>query len=289
MIPLYTPIQIEQQPAMLVDDLVLMPEADGAPPTLMSIASDQTRLPLFVERSQVDALAEAHEELPLYGLWQTLIASGRIPDKPGRYQVHTNHQPHPGRYLVQDADGAYSGWMRDDVFLDLFPFDELTQEVVELNCDPTTLRLPSEPIHTLSHRLHATARQRRQTLITLGVVALTSTLLGLATNQALHQRHLDQLDQMTQLHQRMGQVRQDLHQLSAEGRINPIDQSQQLDRLLILSSDPQSITLPNTSLLEAHELSATVHAPHPSIPPTVPGLEVQHITRQPDGSIQFTW
>ena len=127
--------------------------------------------PLYVDQDRIDRLAAAHPALPLYGLWQTLIAAGRVPATPGRYRAEVDAQPAGARYLHRDGDGAHSGWLgggaRGDVFADAADADGCR----ELDCDPAGLALPAQPIQTRQHRLNQRSEARRRTLTALGLLA----------------------------------------------------------------------------------------------------------------------
>ena len=152
MIPLHAPARIGSREVLLVDDLVLTHVTDNLAARLLPIATSDASLPLYVERQHVDALAELHPELPLYGLWQTLIATGRVPQRPGLYQIATDDTPHQGRYLVREEDGAYSGRLTQDAMLDAFAPDPASVRPEVLDANPNTLRLPAQPIQTLQAR-----------------------------------------------------------------------------------------------------------------------------------------
>lgn len=289
MIPLERPFRIGSREAILMDDLVLTHLSGPLAERLMPIASEDADLPLYVEQEQADALSELHPGLPLYGFWQVLIASGLIPAEPGLYQVATDSSPHEGRYLLRDSDAAYSGQIADEIPLDAFAPGEAAPKPILIDPVHEHLRLPSQPIQTLRHRRAQKARARLQTLTTAGLMALGSAFAGTAVDRILDHRHSQRVQQAEHLQERTVQLQQDLMRLESSGRIEPIDQSDRLDQLLILSRHFQPVELPQTSVLAAPALSAVIH-PLGLLPPTVPaGLPAQRITHQPDGSLRITW
>ncbi len=289
MIPLHAPVRIDSRNVLLVDDLVLTHLDDALAARLIPIATDDADLPLYVEQQQVDTLAELHPGLPLYGLWQTLIASGRVPKRAGLYQIATDDSPHQGRYLVREADGAYSGRLTQDAMLDAFAPDQPVQRPEALNANPNTLRLPAQPVQTLQARREKHARSRRQALTVTGLAVLASLLLGAIADRILHYRYAQQLHEAAQLAQQISRLQQELRNLNAGARIEPVDQSHRLDQLLILSRHGRSLEIPQTSVLGTAPMQAIIR-PRAALPPSMPqGLAVQHALRRPDGSLQLVW
>ena len=289
MLPLERPVRIGPREVVLVDDLVLTHLSGPLAERLMPIASEDADLPLYVEQEQADALSELHPGLPLYGLWQVLIASGLIPAEPGLYQITTDSSPHEGRYLLRESGGAYSGRIANETPLDAFLPDEATSEPVLIDPMPEHLHLPPQPIQTLRHRQTQKARARLRTLTLAGLMALGSAFVGTATDRILSHRHAQKAQQAELLQERTFQLQQDLTRLETSGRIEPIDQSHRLDQLLILSRHFQPVELPRTSVLAAPMLSAIVH-PLGLLPPTEPaGLPARQISHQPDGSLRIAW
>ena len=289
MLPLECPVRIGAREVVLVDDLVATHLSGPLAERLMPIASEDADLPLHVEQEQADALSELHPGLPLYGLWQVLIASGLVPPEPGLYRVVTGSPPHEGRYLLREPGSACSGRIADEAPLDAFALDEAASEPVLIDPTPERLRLPSRPIQTLRHRRAQKARARLQTLTLAGFMALGSAFVGTAADRILNHRHAQKVQQAEHLREQTVQLQQDLARLETGGRIEPIDQSRRLDQLLILSRHFQPVDLPQTSVLAAPTLSAVVHPLGP-LPPTAPaGLPARRITHQPDGSLRIVW
>lgn len=289
MIPLERPVRIGPREVVLVDDLVLTHLSGPLSERLMPIASEDVNLPLYVEQEQADTLSELHPGLPLYGLWQVLIASGLIPAEPGLYQVTTASSPHGGRYLLRESGGAYSGRITNETLLDAFAPAQAASEPVLIDPAPESLQLPPQPIQTLRHRQAQRARARLQTLTLAGLMALGSAFAGTAADRILNHRHAQKVQQAERLREQTIQLQQDLARLETSGRIEPIDQSRRLNQLLILSRHFQPVELPQTSVLAAPTLSAIVHPLGP-FPPTAPaGLPARRVSHQPDGSLHIVW
>ena len=289
MIPLECPVQIGPREVILMDDLVLTHLSGPLAERVMPIASEDADLPLYVEQEQADALSELHPGLPLYGLWQVLVASRLVPPEPGLYQVATDSSPHEGRYLLRDSDGAYSGQITNETRLDVFAPGEAAPRSILIDPAHEHLHLPPQPIQTLRHRQAHKARARIQTLTLAGLMALISVFAGTAADRILSHRHAQKVQQAERLREQTVQLQQDLTRLESSGRIEPIDQSHRLDQLLLLSRHFQPVEFPQTSVLTAPTLSAIIH-PLGFLPPTVPaGLPARRITHQPDGSLRIVW
>lgn len=289
MIPLDRPVRIDQREVVLVDDLVMTRLAGPLAERLTAIASDDADLPLYIEQQQVDALAELHPGLPLYGLWQVLIASGLVPAEPGLYRVATDSPPHEGRYLLREPGGACSGRTTDETLMDAFAADGAASGWTPIDPAPERLRLPPQPIQTLRHLQAQKARARLQVLTLAGLMALGSAFVGTAVDRILNHRHAQKVQQAERLQAQTAQLQQELARLGASGRIEPIDQSRRLNQLLLLSRHFQPVELPQASLLNAAELNAVIR-PLDLLPPTVPaGIPARQITHQPDGSLRIVW
>ncbi len=289
MIQLERPAQIGPREAILMDDLALTDLSGSLAERLAPIDSEDPSLPLYVDQEQADALSELHPGLPLYGLWQTLISSGLVPEDPGLYHVVTDSSPREGRYLLREPDGAYSGHVANEIPLDAFAPDEPALKPILIRPEPERLRLPPRPIQTLRQRQTQKSRARLHTLALAGVMALGSALLGAVADQVLSHRHARKAQQAESLLQRTAQLRRELARLETGGRIEPIDQSRRLDQLLILSQHFQPVELPRISMLDAPTLSAVVR-PLGLIPPATPaGLPARRITHRPDGSLRVVW
>ncbi len=289
MIPLDRPTRIGAHPVILVDDLVLTQLTSTLADRLMSIASGDPELPLYVEQETVDALSELYPGLPLYGLWQVLIASGLVPQTPGLYQVATDTEPHGGRYLLRETGNACSGRIAGETLLDAFALTDTSPEPIWIDPMPESLHLPAQPIQTLRYRQAQRACARLRALAGAGIILLGSAFAGTAADHILGHRHAQKVQQAERLREQTVQLQQDLARLEAGGRIEPIDQSQRLDQLLILSRDVQPIELPQASVLAAPTLTVIVHplGPLPATPPA--GLTTRQITHQPDGSLRIVW
>ncbi len=289
MIPLHTPTRIEDREVLLVDDFVLSQVTDNLAERLIPIASAQKELPLYVDQQQVDTLAERYPNISLYGLWQTLIASGRIPPRLGLYQVSTTSQPHSQRYLLREKDGAHSGRLTEDALFDVFAPPALLTGLVVLDADPETLRLPAQPIQTLQTCRIQTMRERRHTLVLGGLTLLASLIATASADHFLHHQHTQHLQEAARLEKNLAQLQQELRNQQAGARLARIDQSPLLNQLLILARHAQDFEISTTSLLETPAIEVTVRAPAPLAPLPPRGLAVRHIQPQADGSLRLVW
>ncbi len=287
MIPLHTPTRIGPIDVVLVDDLVLSHIAPNLENQLMSITSPDSELPLYVERSQVETLSEQHPHLPLYGLWQVMLASQCIPSDTGLYQIRTNHPSHPKRYLMREENGAYSGWVTEDSLIDTAMAQQDAPEPVTLELEMAALRLPSQPIQTLRQQHAQQRRAWRQSMMLLGFIVLTGTFAGVAADRVLHHRHTAHLNQATALQEQAAALQGTLQQLNRQGRIEVFEQSRQLEQLILLARHTQSVEVPQTSLLSAERMHAIIRAPR--APEAPPGIPIHSAIHQPDASLHVRW
>ena len=287
MIPLHTPTRIGSTEVVLVDDLVISHIAPNLEQQLIPISSPDSDLPIYVERRQVEMLSEQHPSLPLYGVWQVMLASKRVPSNAGLYQVLTDHPSHPIRYLVREEDGAYSGWVTEDNLLDPAIGQKNSPEPVMLKSDMTDLHLPTQPIQTTCQQ-HAEQRQAwRQSLIFLGFILLAGAFAGVAADRVLHHRHTAHLEQAAILQDQVTALQDILRQLNQQGRIEAIDQTRQLEHLILLARHTQSVEVPQRSLLSDTPMHAIIRAPR--APETPPGLPIHSATHQADASLHVRW
>ena len=289
MLPLHRPARFGGQQAVLVDDLVLAQVPEALAPRLAAIPSAAEDLPLYVDQDRVDRLAAEHPSLPLYGLWQTLIAAGRVPAAPGRYRVEVDAQPAGGRYVLRGGDGAHSGWLAAGARGDVFPDAADADECRPLDSDPAALTLPARPIQTRQHRLNQRAQARRQTLTALGLLAGGCLFLGAAADRVLEYRHQQRLASADIVRTQVRELQERLHRLGAGGRIEPFRQSRPLDRLLLLARHPGPIEIPPTVLDGDRPRTAVLHGAFllPAAPPA--GLPLRRLAPRPDGSLRVAW
>ena len=289
MLPLHRPARFGGQQAVLVDDLVLTQVPEALAARLAAIPSAAGELPLYVDQDRIDRLAAEHPALPLYGLWQTLIAAGRVPAAPGRYRAAVDAQPAGARYLHRGGDGAHSGWLgggaRGDVFADAAAADECR----ELDCDPAGLALPARPIQTRQHRLNQRAQARRRTLTALGLLAGGCLFLGAAADRVLEYRHQQRLASADISRAQVRELQERLRRLGDGGRIEPFRQTRPLDRLLLLARHPGPVEIPLT-LLGGDGPRVAVLGGVRSLPPAPPaGLPFRRLAPRPDGSLRVAW
>ena len=289
MLPLHRPTRIGGRQAVLVDDLVLTQVPELLAPRLAAIPGGAEDLPLYVDQDRVDRLAAAHPALPLYGLWQTLIAAGRVPAAPGRYRAAVDAQPAGARWLCRGGDGAHSGWLGGDARGDLFPDGAAAAACEELDCDPAGLTLPARPIQTRQLRLNQRAQARRRALTALGLLAGGCLFLGAAADRVLEYRHQQRLAAADLVRVQVRELQERLHRLGAGGRIEPFRQQRALDRLLLLARHPGPVEIPLTALGAGGPRLAVLHGV-PPLPPALPaGLAPRRLPPRPDGSLRVAW
>ena len=289
MLPLHRPARFGGQLAVLVDDLVLTQVPAVLAARLAAVPGAAAELPLYVDQDRIDRLAAAHPALPLYGLWQTLLAAGRVPAAPGRYRAEVDAPPAGARYLQRDADGAHSGWLGIGAGDALFDDAAAAGECRTLDCDPAGLTLPARPIQTRQHRLNQRARARRRTLASLGLLAGGCLFLGAAADRVLEYRHQQRLAAADAARAQVRELQQRLHRLGAGVRIEPFRQTQPLDRLLLLARHPGPVEIPPTALAGDAPRTAVLRGDRalPLVPPA--GLPQQHPAPRPDGSLRVAW
>ena len=287
MLPLHRPTRIGGRQVVLVDDLVLTRPPAALAPRLAAIPGAAGDLPLYVDPERVDRLAAEHPALPLYGLWQTLLAAGRVPAEPGRYRAAVDARPEGARCLRRDGDGARSGWLGAGGRGDVFEDGADAPEWRDLDCDPAGLTLPAQPIQTRQHRLNQRAQARRRTLAGLGLLAGGCLFLGAAADRVLEYRHQQRLAAAGAVQAQVRALQERLHRLGAGGRIEPFRQERPLDRLLLLARHPGPIEIPPTMLGGGGPRVAVLHGV-PPLPPAPPA-GLRRLPSRPDGSLRVAW
>ena len=280
MLALHRPVRIAGRTVVLLDDLAL--PARPAPAGLVAVPTGDAGLSLYADREQVAQLAAAHPQAALCGLWQTLHASGLLPETLPGCRVELD-APGQGRYLVREDGGARSGWTLDGAALDAYGAD--ADACPQIKPDLVSLRLPAEPVALRRDGRTPREHARRALLRLLAPVAACLTL-GIGADRMLAQRHAA-AQARVQLETAQAQALSD--RLDAWARIDSFDQTDRLDSLMHLARYPLPFEIPPTTLRPGAELSARLLGLGPIPPYPPPGLAPRRRIPQPDGSLRIVW
>lgn len=286
MLSLHRPIDIAGQTVVLLDDLALSGASEKLRAGLLPIPCADPDLSLYTAREPVEKMASSYPSVPLYGLWQVLIASGQVPKAPSRCRIDLDTPPGGSRYLVREGDSARSGWIVDEGLEDVAgqPADLASFPRIEYPLGQ--LRLPETPIRSHQHLLQQQRQARRRALLILAPALSGCLLLGLSADHLLHLYHTDVQERLTLRIEALGNERE---RLNAWTRIRALDQSHRLDSLMRLARYPLPFEIPATSLQEEEGIPTLLRGTE-HLPPFLPiGLRIRQQAPQPDGSVRILW
>lgn len=201
MIFLNTPITIEGQPCILMRDVL------GGAPSDKYTSQEQSNLRVWYEEEALRETHAAHPKIPVYGFWQSLIASGLIDtSKPLQY-IYTTDSRDFGYYLYSQDGQLHTGSLFNEE-LQRLPGLAIQEGITidngeEITVSITDLKLPKSPLLTHKERIQAIAANKKkaqqQGFFTVALVSGIALLIdtGLAYH---HDDHMDKFNQFNAEH-----------------------------------------------------------------------------------------
>lgn len=190
MIAVNTPITIQGQQCILMRDLL------GSAPNDKYTNQEQGGLKVWYEEESLRETRDGHPDTPVYGFWQTLIASGLIDTKKTLQFIYTADTRDFGYYLYSREGVLHTG----SVFqgeLQRLPGPAIADGITiaegeEISVDLEELKLPQHSLRTHKERVKAAAEQKKKSqqvaFLSVAVIAGTGMLVdtGLAYQHELH-------------------------------------------------------------------------------------------------------
>jgi len=260
MISVNTPITIEGKQCILMRDLL------GDAPNSKYTSQSQNTLQVWYEEEALRETREAHPDTPVYGFWQTLIASGLIDTKKPLQYIFTTETRDFGYYLYSNNSLLHTGSLFNDE-LQRLPGPAIADGISladgeEITVDPTELKLPQFPLRTHKERIKAAAESKKksQQRAFLSISAIVAA--GLLADTGLAYQHEEHMEAFKKANTELHIAEQTLDAINKRKLVDWPNQKASLSDLYQISSLLQNsklsgeITfLPNkSSVIEVSEI-----------------------------------
>lgn len=224
MIAVNTPITIQGQQCILMRDLL------GSAPNDKYTSQEQGGLKVWYEEDSLRETRDGHPNTPVYGFWQTLIASGLIDTKKTLQFLYTADTRDFGYYLYSREGVLHTG----SVFqgeLQRLPGPAIADGITiadgeEITVAQEDLKLPQHSLRTHKERVKAAAEQKKKTqqVAFLSVAAIAGA--GLLVDTGLAYQHEQHMEAYQRANNQLHMVEQTLDEINKQKLVNwPAQQS----------------------------------------------------------------
>lgn len=239
-------------------EVVLIRDVIGKAPSEKYTRQDEGSLHIWYEETVLTETREANPDAKVYGLWQTLIASGVI-DLDQKLQVlYTNDSKDIGYYLYINSGVMQSGSIFNSELQSL-PSSALTEEfslddAIILNSDESTLKLPAEQLKTQKEIVKQSlakkkSNQQRSTMTVVLIIAC-----GLAMDTFLDIQHEKQAQLFSALENKLTVTQGELASLAKRKRYNIPSQKETLTKLYNVTDSLHDEALSANFSLKSNEI-----------------------------------
>ncbi|EPV8686728.1 hypothetical protein ACQYZY_27265 [Pseudomonas aeruginosa] len=195
---LNVPIEINGKDVIFARDSigtkVLSTVGEGDVYTIIEPAGTDGRPPIYIDEKELEGFRENYPGLPVYGLWQTLFANGKV--ALGEQLTIFRTGANSGHYLLMEAGSDYGdpaniqrssefiGGFLSDVHDD-YDLDHAVQVVVDLD----ELELPDSPAQTRNEMADRRRHEQTKRWYAVGTVCLVIAFAAAAFNYAMYSVH----------------------------------------------------------------------------------------------------
>lgn len=224
MIAVNTPITIQGQQCILMRDLL------GSAPNDKYTSQEQGGLKVWYEEESLRETREGHPNTPVYGFWQTLIASGLIDTKKTLQFLYTADTRDFGYYLYSREDVLHTGSMFQGE-LQRLPGPAIADGITIADGEEITvaleeLKLPQHSLRTHKERVKTAAEQKKKTqqVAFLSVAAIAGA--GLLVDTGFAYQHEQHMKAYQRANNQLHMVEQTLDEINKQKLVNwPAQQS----------------------------------------------------------------
>lgn len=287
------PITIEGRQVILIEDHVgevSMADTAAQRYSLLELAGTSASL-ILVDEDRVLQARERFPDMPVYGLWQTLIHS-RVLSVEDQFQILPENEG-DGAFIVLDPEeerftlsGRYSGQL-------FAPFPDLLVgdcRIVDFPLD--RLRLPASEARTKKEMAAIRAQEERRFLLAGGLVAGALIVGGLLVDFTLGRLHSSAVIEHQGLQQALAERVSVLDTLKTTRLAEFPRYDSTLDRLDHLLLIDNGFTFPSAaqSSFAAENISVEVNAPHFTVQDIREQMPWAAVFYQPSGKyvVSFT-
>ncbi len=252
MIAANIPLTVEGKDVVLIRDVI------GKSPSDKYTRQEEGSLHVWYEESVLTETREANPNAKVYGLWQTLIATGVI-DLDQKLQVlYTNSTKDIGYYLYINNGVMQSGSIFNGELQSL-PTSALAEEfglddAIILNSDESTLKLPSEQLKTHKEILRQSLAKKKsgQQRAIMSVVLIVAC--GMAIDTFLSIQHEKQAVLFAALENKLTITQDELKSLAKRKRYNIPTQTETLSNLYNVTDSLNNEALSANFSLKSNEV-----------------------------------
>ena len=202
MISVNTPISIEGSTCILMRDVL------GGSTNDKYTSQEQGSLRVWYEEQALRETRDAHPKIPVYGFWQSLIASGLIDTSKRLQYIFTTESKDFGYYLYSHEGLLHTGSLFHDE-LQRLPGPAIQEGITvadgeEITVSISDLKLPDSPLLTHKERIAAAVlvkkKAQQQGFLAVALVSGLALLVdtGLAHHHKSHMKEFSKVN--TELH-----------------------------------------------------------------------------------------
>ena len=234
MIVVNAPILIEGKTCILVRDVL------GAAPTDKYTSQEQGSLLVWYEEEALRETREANPDTPVYGFWQTLIASGLIDTSKQLQYIFTAQDRDFGYYLYSREDFLHTGSVFQDE-LQRLPEPAIQDGITiadgeEITVDATHLKLPDSPLRTHRERIQSAAERKKKSQQQAFLAIAFIGGIGLLADTGLSFHHDAHMDAYTKTSSELHIAEQALTDIKRQKLVTWPDQKQSMANLYQVSN-----------------------------------------------------
>ena len=239
-------------------DVVLIRDVIGKAPSEKYIRQNEGSLHIWYEESVLTETRDAHSDTHVYGLWQTLIATGAIDLEEKLQVLYTNGQKNIGYYLYINNGVMQSGSIFNGELHSL-PSSALSDELSlddakVLSSDERTLKLPAEQLKTQKEILKQAVAKKKsgQQRALMCIVLIIAS--GMAVDTFLSIQHEKQAKLYSALEHKLNITQDELKSLVKTKRYNIPTQSETLSKLYNVTESLNSESLSANFSLKSNDV-----------------------------------
>jgi len=281
-VSLETPIQLGSRQCILIADEVAEEPSTRDPVLLERGGRGQPSL--WVSEKELQSIRQSYPDLPVYGVFQTLLRNRAIPFDAALYYLPTTR--HAGVYLLCEdkrpkESGKYAG--------NRLPLDlgmSLT-DGVQLTVELDSLTPPARAARTVEEMNRDRRRQRIRMAVRWSGYAAAVVAVAFIADSMSVQQHLDQEAKLEDLRAQRSDLQQQISSLEKERSASGRELGREaLGRLVVLSHFRPSLSVGETDFT-ANEWKVTVGRPS-RLP--IDNIDwVASAEPQPDGGVVLSW
>lgn len=254
MISINQEVIVGKKPCVFIRDIM------GKAPSEKYTKQSQSGRTVWYEEEVLVQVQEAHNSIPVYGLWQTIIASELIDQEETLQVVFTTENRKSGYYLFI-SDGKYQTGTIFQGEMQSVPSAAVEQgltlaDAVEIDIDLSNLNLPDSPLLTIKERRLAQQAEKKagqqRNILAIGLVVIAA----IAADSGLGYLHGEHMEEFDMKNAALQAKEDELKRLTQKKLVRHPDQTQTLNRIYQIGSVLHDETV--LGKIEAHQEGTVV-------------------------------